>query len=245
MWENPNLKIVSGSEILSVPGWSLQLASLRRMVWTDDQGVHFNTNADPLYERYWEDLASTKWRDETQISAVLLEGDNKITAHASIKENTRYGGKGAEIGECFSAPSAHKGAATELCKYLNKQYSKKNLARTIYGRSLGTSTATQRIAVEDLGFRFAGIDFVGNDREWWEVFILYDSLRGEEFVPEFGILGNPLRHNIKFDAEKHRAKLAKIIENLSSDRGGPRPTGKVFVLPQYIEQVREICRLHL
>lgn len=211
--------------------WAQQLATLTRTSWTGSDGKCYFPYLPLTTEKYWLESIVPQWQNRDMVSWVLVESGMILSHTALVRRNGYY-----ELGRWVSYSHSPKNAVSNLSACAMEYH--RDLGLPLLVETTQAHTSSQFIC-EKLGLRFAGIGFLNViDGVPWDI-IYYDNLRLGDFIPEAGVLGDPLGKKIR-NHSKHQQRLVEALETLSSDRNGDLPPTKFHVLPHRLSVVREI-----
>lgn len=241
-------RYISSLNITLIPNWAEQLANLTKQAWTQIDPV---TQKDHCYfpylplttSEYWKTIFLEGWKTGTIISGVFVSGDI-IIAHSALMYDDfgKKGEKAWELGRWVSLRGhEHKGVMTKLVLKMVAD------ARTagISFRVEGTQAHTISQAIcEKAGLRFAGFGILKPvEHIWWDI-IYYDSGDpNQPFVPEAGVLANPLGYKMLM-RESYRRRMIQIASIITTTPISPLPPQEFHILPRWEATVREIIELN-
>ncbi|MEK7538320.1 MAG: hypothetical protein AAB552_00620 [Patescibacteria group bacterium] len=218
--------------ICKISDWSEQLATLTRTAWTGKDGKCYFPYLPLTTKEHWEQSVLKQWESNEMVSWVLVSGHGRILAHVAVVKRHGY----HELGRFVAYPDSPKNAVTSLCYEAMSYVSV--IGDPVLVETTQAHTASQFIC-EKIGLRFAGIGFLSVvDDISWDI-IYYDNLDVEDFVPQEGILGDPLRKPV-VRLPEHKDRLEIVRGILSCEQGGDIPPSKFHVLPHRLEVVRLI-----
>ena len=230
------MEILQGTQILTIPNWAEKLAKLTKVAWSGKDGKCYFPYLPLTTPDFWQNNVGKNIIAGTMVPFVLMH-DTDIMAHAALVQKKN----GWECGRWVAYPDSPRGAVTQLVRqaidYGNQ------LKLKMWVECTQAHTASQKICLRT-NLRFAGIGFLDEiDGVYWDI-IYFDNASLPTFVPQTGVLGNPLGQVHQCHTNDLR-RLSDISKILTMEPGGDLPPTKFHILPLLEPVIKKIISSNL